>query len=155
MPAVFHPVFAGVDHHRRVCFANLQAVESKAEFGDFGEELVSQVFDAGRGVEQFHSQRFARSFSVTQQRFVKRIRDMNQHRMVIFRLEKRLDLSVEFAEQSADRSRAFDFEEASDAVAMPMQIPTFVIQFFVAMGRVELVVLLNYHRVVRFSEFWK
>ena len=80
---------------------------------------------------------------------------MNQHRVVIFGLEKRFDYLIEVAEQRADRSRPLDLEKTADAVPMSVQIAALVVQLFVAMRRVKLVVLLDDHDALCCIRFTK
>ena len=96
--------------------------------------------DVGDG-ELLQAEALARPLHVVAQGLVQRIVHVDQHRVIVLGLEKRLDLVVELGEQRRVRPGAFDFEETGYAVPMAVQVAALVVQLFVAVSGVELVLL--------------
>ena len=77
--------------------------------------------------------------------FKERVVPMNQHPMVIFVLEQRFDQGIKVAEESCHVSSTLHIKEAGQSVAVAVNVAALVVQFFVPMGSVKAVLLVNDH----------
>jgi hypothetical protein len=79
------------------------------------------------------------------QRFVQGVEPVDQQSVIVVLFQPRFDPRVEVSEQGADLTTAFHFKDATQAIAMTMQVAAFVLQSFIAVGSVEFVLFFDQH----------